>query len=419
MDWSPQQDAALMGVASWLADACPERQVFRLFGYAGTGKTTLAKHFAEGLDGSVLFAAFTGKAAHVMRSRGCAGASTLHSLIYHAKDKSRRTLLELEQQYMELLHELRSEAAIDQSEDKVENSPSVVELRAKIAAERRGLSQPAFSINPESALKGAALVVVDECSMVDARLGEDLLSFGKPVLVLGDPAQLPPVYGGGFFTNLVGQPDFMLTEIHRQAADNPIIALATSIREGIRPTPGRYGDSEVVRREDIDQARMMGAGQILVGRNATRWSCNRRVRELLGLGGELPLPNDKVVCLRNNHELGLLNGSLWRVSACAKTDTDRLQLEVSPDDLDGRAPVVVEAHSQIFQQRSFELPWWERKQAEEFDYGYALTVHKAQGSQWSTVAVLDESAAFREHRARWLYTAVTRAASSLYLVEMG
>ena len=66
--------------------------------------------------------------------------------------------------------------------------------------------------------------------MVDEDLGRDLLSFGKPVLVLGDPAQLPPVKGGGFFTE--AEPDVMLTEVHRQAADNPIIRAvhATSAR---------------------------------------------------------------------------------------------------------------------------------------------------------------------------------------------
>src|ERR1041385_1883895 len=83
--FSPQQDAALKAVAEWLK-AKPGRGqtplVFRLFGYAGTGKTTLARHIAEGVDGKVLCAAFTGKAALVMRSKGCEGASTIHSLIY-------------------------------------------------------------------------------------------------------------------------------------------------------------------------------------------------------------------------------------------------------------------------------------------------------------------------------------------------
>src|SRR5689334_16182935 len=83
MQWSPKQDAALRSVADWLKGG--DRQVFRLFGYAGTGKTTLARHIAENADGDVVFAAFTGKAAHVMRGKGCTGASTIHSLIYRMR----------------------------------------------------------------------------------------------------------------------------------------------------------------------------------------------------------------------------------------------------------------------------------------------------------------------------------------------
>src|SRR5262249_45869485 len=85
--FSPHQDTALKAVATWLK-AKPGRratpQIFRLFGYAGTGKTTLAKHVAQAVDGKVLYAAFTGKAAQVMRNKGCTGASTIHSLIYKA-----------------------------------------------------------------------------------------------------------------------------------------------------------------------------------------------------------------------------------------------------------------------------------------------------------------------------------------------
>ena len=85
--FTPHQDAALKAVDDWLK-AKPGRngtpQVFRLFGFAGTGKTTLARHIADGVDGEVKFAAFTGKAALVMRNKGCDNASTIHSLIYRA-----------------------------------------------------------------------------------------------------------------------------------------------------------------------------------------------------------------------------------------------------------------------------------------------------------------------------------------------
>ena len=80
VEWSPQQEQALSAVSAWLKDK-DGPQVFRLFGWAGTGKSTLARHLAQGVK-SVKYAAFTGKAALVMRKRGCKGASTIHSLIY-------------------------------------------------------------------------------------------------------------------------------------------------------------------------------------------------------------------------------------------------------------------------------------------------------------------------------------------------
>ena len=89
MKWSPQQDRALTAVSEWLTAA--DRPVFRLFGFAGTGKTTLARHLAEGVDGKVVFGAFTGKAALVMRNKGCSDASTIHSLIYRPSENSDNT----------------------------------------------------------------------------------------------------------------------------------------------------------------------------------------------------------------------------------------------------------------------------------------------------------------------------------------
>ena len=71
----------------------------------------------------------------------------------------------------------------------------------------------------------------------------------------------------------------------------------------------------------------------------------------------------------------------------------------------------------FFEGTEGELAYPIRRESDEFDYGYALTVHKAQGSQWDDVLLFDESYAFREHRARWLYTGLTRAAKRLTIVR--
>ena len=364
--FTPHQDAALQSVADWLK-AGPGKNgnpmIFRLFGYAGTGKTTLAKHIAEDVDGDVKFAAFTGKAALVMRSKGCHDAQTIHSLIYRARES--------------------------------------------------GEEVPSFDLWDDAPVSKASLIVVDECSMVDAELGRDLMSFGVPVLVLGDPAQLPPIQGGGFFTG--AEPDAMLTEVHRQAEDDPIVRLSMDVREGRALAPGDYGESQVVARKALDPERVMRSDQILVGRNATRRAYNNRMRERKGLTGEYPVAGDKLVCLRNNRKKGLLNGGLWSVvKAAARTKNAILQLRVMPES-GGRA-LKASVRKECFTGEIAAIDWAQRKPYDEFDFGYVLTVHKSQGSQWDDVVLFDESFAFPESRERWLYTGITRAARKLTVV---
>jgi exodeoxyribonuclease V len=375
MEFSPQQDAALKAVANWLKTGKP--QIFRLFGYAGTGKTTLARHFAEHVDGQVQFAAFTGKAAQVLRSKGATNARTIHSLIYRPRGE---------------------EAVSDETTGKTSMSPT-------------------FSLNRQSPIARAKLVVVDECSMVDEQLGRDLLTFGTPILVLGDPAQLPPISGGGFFTE--HEPDILLTEIHRQARDNPIIRLALDVREGREFMRGDYGTAQVIGRDDVSQDLVLAADQVLVGTNRTRRRYNARLRELKGFDGALPMAGDKLVCLRNDPAKGLLNGSLWKVmTASRETVKPGINLLVSPEEDDPERGVAkIKLLKAAFENPDADIPWQQKKRFDDFDYGYALTVHKAQGSQWDNVVLFDESFAFRDTRERWLYTAITRAAERLTIVR--
>ncbi len=365
--FTPHQNAALNAVADWIKAKPGEGstpQVFRLFGYAGTGKTTLARHIADGVDGDVKYAAFTGKAALVMRSRGCDGASTIHSLIYRARES--------------------------------------------------GEEQPNFELWDDAPASKAKLIVIDECSMVDAELGRDLLSFGAPLLVLGDPAQLPPIQGGGFFTEV--EPDAMLTEVHRQAQDDPIVRMSMAVREGRSLELGQFGDSEVINRAALDPDRVMQADQILVGRNNTRRAYNMRVRQKQGIEDPLPVAGDKLVCLRNNRKKVLFNGGLWRVKARAQSKSRIVTMRLMPDEEFSSKVTKVSVRADCFSGGIEAIPWEQRKPYDEFDYGYVLTVHKSQGSQWDDVVLFDESFAFQDSRARWLYTGITRAAKKLSIV---
>lgn len=375
MEFSPQQDAALKAVSKWLSSG--DTPIFRLFGFAGTGKTTLARHFAEHVDGDVLFAAFTGKAAQVLRARGASNANTIHSLIYRP----------------------RGEAEV---EDETTGKTSIA---------------PMFSINRQSPVSKAALIVVDECSMVDEELGRDLLSFGTPILVLGDPGQLPPISGGGFFTE--HEPDILLTEIHRQARDNPIIDLAMQVRSGNELMYGDYGTTQIISKRDVNQELVLEADQVLVGTNKTRKRYNQRLRQLKGFDGPYPQSGDKLVCLRNDPTKGLLNGSLWQVMTASKETTKpgiNVLLRPEEDDM-ARGSSKVRLLKAAFEEQTGEIPWSTKKRFDDFDYGYALTVHKAQGSQWNNVVLFDESWAFRETHERWLYTALTRAVEKLTIVR--
>ena len=368
--WSPQQAAALDAVDRWYRSGLDRKQIFRVFGYAGTGKTTLARHFADGLKGDVLYMAYTGKAAMVMRQNGCRDALTIHATIYS-----------------------------------VDFNPET------------GVKK--FVLKDVDDLADVALFVIDECSMVDEEIGKDILSFGVPVLVLGDPAQLPPVKGGGFFTE--ADPDVMLTEIHRQAAENPIVQMATTIREGGRLSLGSYGESRVMPRSHLTQDDVMFADQVLVGLNKTRTAYNSRMRQLLGRMGPMPEEGDHLVCLKNDRNKGIFNGGLWRVEELPKRRKGHMKdncirMHLASLDFDHSTPVEVRVRREFFEGAGNEIPWRELSGTQQFDYGYALTVHKAQGSQWGSVCLFDEGGVFGDSRARWLYTAITRAADRITVV---
>lgn len=370
-DWDPQQYQAIEKAVRWFEDyqsGKPVPMVHRIFGYAGTGKTTMAKHIAKmcGGQGNVMFGAYTGKASLVLRSKGCLGASTLHSTIY--------------------------ETEVDQD------------------------GVPHWHLNKKSILKQALLLIIDECSMVDEKLGRDVMSFRVPILVLGDPAQLPPPNGAGFFTN--HQPDSMLTEVHRQAAENPIIWMATQVRNEIMLDPGTYGDSIVSSKADISL--IDEYDQVICGLNKTRHLLNAQSRAYLGYNHDYPMIGERMICLKNDSKLGINNGGSFEVHALndEKNGLDKNFWRARLKDTDFDLGVVdVKVHRHFLNP---EVPaakdWRWLKGSQEFDYGYAITCHKSQGSQYDGVLVFDESRYFRENWHRWLYTAITRAADKVRIV---
>lgn len=374
VEYSEQQVHALETARNWFRSG--NSQVLRIFGYAGTGKTFTARGFASEIRGRTHYMAYTGKAAMVMQSAGCRGAMTIHSSIYMPET--------------------------DESSGECE-----------------------FTLLQEPAFDDADLIVIDECSMVGEEVADDILSFGKPVLVLGDPAQLPPVDGGGYFTE--HEPDVMLSEIHRQAEGNPIIHLATKVRQKERLEEGEYGDSVVCQRTEIRSNTLSNYDQVLVGRNATRTAKNRIMRNNEGYESLLPVEGERLICTKNDSKKGIFNGGIFTVHR-QKTLTDSMgrnlvKLRLKGEDLANRSFVDVYVHENVFRMDPKDFAEWRKSNwrallsTQFFDFGYALTVHKSQGSQWDNVLLYDESRIFGEDWHRWAYTGITRAAERITIAK--
>lgn len=382
---STDQAQAITAIGKWLKDQ--NDPYLTLGGYAGTGKTTLMAMLRQILrtnrpEMKVAFAAYTGKAALVLKKRlkeakilqTKDSVSTLHSLMYRRKERKDGGV------YWEKREEINCD-----------------------------------------------LLIIDEASMVNQDIWEDALSFGKPILAVGDHGQLPPINSD---FNLMTDPHLRLDKIWRQAADSPIIKLATLARTTGNIPIGDY--SYVVRKldrantetGDVIEEILHSHGSdtmVLCGYNNTRLRLNSHVRQLKGFEGSAPGRNDVVVCLRNNHESGLVNGQLGVIEAIAPADNDK-------DDVWWY--MVADFDGQRFEgyvpREQFNTPATlsrspKRDKGEQtglFDFGYGLTVHKAQGSQAKRVLVFEErfSQMSEQDWRRWLYTAVTRAEEELYIV---
>lgn len=340
---------------AWIKQSGNLRYV--LAGYAGAGKTTLAKSLSKKIGG-IMFLAYTGKAANVLREKGCDNVRTIHAAIYKKEGDD---------------------------ED-----------------------EPHFTLNLDSDLRRAKLVIVDEYSMLPVELRQDIEKLAKKVLYLGDPFQLPPVNGECDL-----QPDFFITEIHRQALDSPIIRYATDVREGRGLQFVTLPEFTYQPQGLIDAADYDNADQIIVGRNDTRRAWNARFRQKLGFSGTFPVKGDKLICTKNNKESGLFNGMI------GYADKDAVQGDEHGDtlllDFDGREELRVWAGPF----RGEEKPLKRHLNAiDRFDYAYAITCHKSQGSEFGSVLIYDQPVGRTDRdRARWRYTAITRGKNKVTLVK--
>lgn len=410
---SDQENAKNL-IIEWFTNL--DSQIFVLSGYAGTGKTFLLKYvvcekLALAPEKDVAFTAPTGKAASVLIRSGVP-ASTIHSLIYKMDDDDFET----------------------------DENGEIIRSRLKFIKRDK--------------LPNLKLIVVDEASMVSDDVIRDLLSYNIKILFCGDDAQLPPVNGTA---SLLSKPDYTLKEIMRQEMDNPIVALSKKARTGERIEYGAYGNIAAVvpKAEFTGEVRkklLLKADQVICGTNRTRAALNREIRAFRGVDPESPLPKDgeKLICTLNNWErcvdeegmFYLVNGIIgFCYNVEAKSDgialldfraefLDYVVKKIPFDEgifLDGKyyhdyGELAEKLDGGIVVSESnFAMIHNHKVKGEElisrFEFAYAITCHKAQGSEFDFVIVFDESRFFGEEAAKWLYTAVTRAKKRLIIVR--
>jgi exodeoxyribonuclease-5 len=372
---SAAQLEAVRAILEWYRGGDSTPQEFYLAGYAGTGKTTIYKLIRQTLldagARNILTAAFTGKASLVLRKKDIEDACTLHSLLYCVQENRRTGKLQ-------------------------------------------------FVLDRMGPMRDADLLGVDEVSMVSRELADDARSFGKKILVLGDPGQLPPVNGAGAFTNR--EPDFFLHEIHRQAAESPIIRIATLAREG-RPIPlGDYGNGVQVvpLTPETHNLAYRPETQAICGTHRTRKAIVRRCRMQRDRSGTLPQAGEPVICMRNDRDNGLFNGMLGTMLSDAtprKFDVLNLNMDVLMED--SRELLELPTTPWHFEQHfgpDEEKPRIDRCY-QEFDWAYALTCHKAQGSEYEDVTLIDDGGFLGANRSKWNYTGLTRASDRLTFIK--
>lgn len=366
-------------------------------GYAGSGKSTLIKFIISALlqepgvkETDIVFATYTGKAAQVLINKGNKPAMTLHKLLYDSFPKPDGSFLR----------------------------------KPKIMLEYK-------------------IIVVDEISMAPKTLMDLLLSHNVFVIGLGDPAQLPPIEEKED-NHLLDRPDIFLDEIMRQAQESEIIQLTMKVRAGEAIPYGCGKEVQVLSQKDLIPDMKLWADQILVATNKARDRVNQEMRALLNKTEPIPMEGDKVICVRNywdivsSNENSLINGTIGYLNhnfqskyplpqwaGGGKIDVTISGFKTDADDefsnLEMDTKMILTGEKCVDKKTEYRLHANPKTRAIvplEFAYGYAITIWKAQGSEWDKVLVLEESYPWdKEIHKRAIYTALTRSSKKVVWIR--
>ena len=411
------QEKALQRVQDWFRSPNSQR-VFKLGGLAGTGKSSLIPWIHERLEldvNYIQYVAPTNKAALVVQRRlntagMIANARTVHKVYYHKQERH------------------------------CDECP-LTETTKNICHGVSGYNQCGCTLDFNAKMESDArikLVVCDESSMIGREVYDDLLVACSPqvkFLFIGDHGQLEAIEENinlekafGKF-NLMGRPDFILEEIQRQAADSPILKLAYQARKGFPIEFGDFGhgvrklrladelDFDFSNREligityfaHVDKSNPHHKGRIGVN------ELNRIWRGNLGIKSVVPIVGERIVAREFIRRSGISKGTLGTILEIDQKDHESYMVTVLLDD--DRTYEGIVSSKQFYNNK----PIWGMHHLDKWDYGYALTCHTAQGSEFESVVVFEPSKGFIKwlgavSYSRWLYTAITRAKQNLLLV---
>lgn len=394
--YNTQQLDAIQKCIKWFFTDSYKQNLFVIGGLAGCGKSTVVKVIIRMLgltNNDVIFATLTSKASLVLRLKGNP-SNTIHKTFYSVYKKGKTFRFN---------------------------------LKKHIDSEIR-------------------LIVIDEVSMVNLNMLNDILSFGVPVIALGDYGQLSPIFGRNIFD--IRKPDVFLTMVMRQSDESGILDLATKARNGEAIPLGKYKNSEVTTIESIWD-KISSFDLVLCYSNKTRRLYNSIIRKQRNFTSIYPQKGEKVLCLVNNYNyeidyedipIYLNNGLMGYIQEdCYITnetgEIDTCKMKFIPEfisDTEKSHMFEIDCFKEVFDQYNIDITkeaFIEQMMDEDFDedilgnigmmdFGYCLTVHKSQGSEADNVLVLNDFKGSQDNYNRWLYTAITRAKKSVTIVDL-
>ena len=392
MELTNHQMIALQEIVNWLDNwDLKEKPYWILVGYAGTGKTVLIAELVDNLKQyqqledskdkrTVAVATLTWKAANVLKQKGISSAQSIHSLIYNAERN-------------------------DVTKEWIFTRKSKATLQSEYN-----------------------LIIIDEASMVDRAMREDLATYQIPILFVGDSFQLPSISKDTEDINFLANPDSQLSEILRQAQNNPIIQLSMAIRQGhSRFANGTNYNNKVFifDKKSVLDKWLLSADIVIVGYNRTRILINNRIRQLKGHNpNNYPAKDENLIAFSSCKESKIFNGQSFisnkDYSDLKLTPNQIKVLSIKSEDDDHITSHLIRTIFVDNKTPEYKIPFRLKGEKEllQLAFSYAITTHRSQGSQFNKCIVFNEAfGANEEEKLRWLYTSVTRAVDKLILLQ--